>query len=197
MISLSSLSRNVGYLGLSWGTVPASTSAWSGWEVIVGIALRSGDGHRPLSCGQVRIALEILSPGPGPHQRIREKQRIKLRMPFHVDAQHLPDLTLVPVGIPVQGYQRWNRWIIPRRLDLEHGHDLMGSVAGHDLYNFHLISGHPVNACAAGVMIKIELGREVFADIQDLLGVNGGPKPPVRFHSGVQYGSRKCGLDGA
>jgi len=114
-----------------------------------------------------------------------------------VDAQHLPDLPLIPVGIPVEGDHRLHGWIVSGSLHLEHGHNLMGTVAGHDLDDLHLVSGYPVHARRSGVVIEVELGREVFADVQDLLGINGGPKPVVRFHPAVQDGSRECGLDGA
>jgi len=106
-------------------------------------------------------------------------------MSLEVDAQHLPDLTLIPVGVPVKAVKRWNGRIVPGRFDLEHGHHIMSSVAGHDLHNLHLISGDPVHASTARVMIEVELVRQMFADIQDLLGVNGGPEPAVRFHPGV------------
>jgi len=71
----------------------------------------------------------------------------------------------------------------------------MSTVAGHDLYDLHLVSGYPINARSSRVVVEVELGGEVFADVQDPLGINCGPKPPVRFHPGVQDGSGECGLD--
>jgi hypothetical protein len=66
------------------------------------IAFGSRDLNGPLASGQVGIALEILSPGPGSYQFIRQEQRILFRMAFEIDAEHLPDLSFIPVGIPVE-----------------------------------------------------------------------------------------------
>ena len=119
----------------------------SGREAVFGIALGGGDLHRPLSSGQVGIALEILSPGPDPNQWIGQEKWIQLWVPFEVDAKHLPSLSLIPVGIPVHIDKGRDRWIVAWRFNLQHGHYIMNSIAGHDLDDLHLISGDPVDPC--------------------------------------------------
>ena len=116
-------------------------------------------------------------------------------MALEVDAEHLPCLALVPVCIPVEIGEGFDRRVFPWRLGLEHGHDLMSTVAGHDLHDLHLFPGDPIHTGSARVVVEVQLFAQVFADVYDAVGINGGPKPPVRLYPGLQNGSREGRLD--